>query len=62
VCGAGANASHVRTAGIAGICHRRRRRGHKPLPAFHDDLVQRRFVRDRPNTLWVNDITEHCTT
>jgi len=23
--------------------------------------VQRRFVADRPNTLWVTDITEHCT-
>ena len=32
MCGAGANASPVRTAGIAGICHRRRPRGHKPLP------------------------------
>ena len=33
----------------------------KSKPAFHDDLVQRRFVADRPNTLWVTDITEHCT-
>ena len=23
--------------------------------------MQRRFVADRPNTLWVTDITEHCT-
>ena len=33
----------------------------KSKPAFHADLVQRRFVADRPNTLWVTDITEHCT-
>ena len=33
----------------------------KSKPAFHDDLVQRRFVADRPNTLWVTDITEHRT-
>jgi len=33
----------------------------KSKPALHDDLVQRRFVADRPNTLWVTDITEHCT-
>ena len=33
----------------------------KSKPAIHDDLVQRRFVADRPNTLWVTDITEHCT-
>jgi hypothetical protein len=42
-CGAGANASHVRTAGIAGICHRRRRRGHKPLPG--DSFAGSRFER-----------------
>lgn len=40
-----------------------RRKGHrtKPLPATHDDLVERRFAVDRPNKLWVTDITEHPT-
>jgi transposase InsO family protein len=60
-CGRKRVARLMRTAGIAGICHRRKRRGHQALPACHDDLVQRRFVADRPNTLWVTDITEHLT-
>jgi putative transposase len=40
-----------------------RRKGHrtKPLPATHDDLVARKFAVDRPNKLWVSDITEHPT-
>ena len=40
-----------------------RRKGHRPrpLPATHDDLVERRFVVDAPNKLWVSDITEHPT-
>ena len=33
----------------------------KPGPAVHDDLVQRKFTADRPNTLWLTDITEHRT-
>jgi len=50
----------MRTAGIQGSY---RRRGHrrKPLPATHDDLVARQFHVDRPNKLWVCDITEHPT-
>jgi putative transposase len=28
----------------------------------HDDVVQRRFVADAPDRLWVTDITEHPTT
>ncbi len=40
-----------------------RRKGHRarPLPATHDDLVARKFCVDRPNKLWVTDITEHPT-
>lgn len=40
-----------------------RRKGHrrKPLPATHEDLVARQFNVDRPNRLWVTDITEHPT-
>src|SRR3712207_7139214 len=32
-----------------------------PAPAVHDDLVQRRFVAEAPDRLWVTDITEHFT-
>ena len=30
-------------------------------PDGHDDLVQRRFVADAPDRLWLTDITEHPT-
>jgi len=30
-------------------------------PPVHDDLVGRVFTADAPNTLWLNDITEHRT-
>lgn len=33
----------------------------RPGPAVHDDLVQRDFTADRPNQLWLTDITEHYT-
>lgn len=46
-------------AGIGGNTHRKRRK--HPLPAPHDDLVQRRFVADEPNRLWCTDVTEHPT-
>ncbi|BBF99329.1 MULTISPECIES: IS3 family transposase [Pseudonocardia] len=49
----------MRVAGIAGISHRRKRGRDRPLPAPHDDLVQRRFVADEPDQLWATDITEH---
>lgn len=50
----------MRTAGIRGSY---RRKGHrrKPLPPTQDDLVARQFTVDRPNRLWVTDITEHPT-
>jgi len=35
--------------------------GKRPGPAVHDDLVQRNFTADRPNAVWVTDITEHPT-
>ena len=28
---------------------------------MHDDLVQRNFTAERPNQLWLTDITEHGT-
>jgi transposase InsO family protein len=60
-CGRKRVARLMRTAGIAGICHRRKRGRDRPLPAPHDDLVQRRFVAEAPDQLWATDITEHPT-
>jgi putative transposase len=33
----------------------------KAGPPVHDDLVRRDFTADRPNQLWLTDITEHPT-
>lgn len=33
----------------------------RPQTATAEDLVDRRFARNEPNQLWVNDITEHPT-
>jgi putative transposase len=49
----------MRTAGLVG-CHRRRRRGltrRDPQAAPAPDLVQRAFIADQPDRLWVADIT-----
>src|SRR5699024_2692551 len=35
--------------------------GIRPGPAVHDDLVLRDFTAERPNQLWLTDITEHHT-
>ena len=40
---------------------KRGKNGKKPGPPVHDDLVQRHFVADAPNVLWLADITEHKT-
>jgi putative transposase len=40
---------------------RRRGKGGRPQPPVHDDLVKRDFTADRPNRLWLADITEHRT-
>lgn len=51
----------MRQAGIAGI-YRRRRRGctRRDLAAVpSDDLVNRQFDPERPDQLWVMDVTEH---
>jgi transposase InsO family protein len=61
-CGRKRVAHLMRVAGIAGISHRRKRGRGRPLPAPHDDLVQRRFVAEGPDQLWATDITEHPTT
>lgn len=49
----------MRLDGLAGVSHRRKRRGWKPDTATHDDLVKRRFSADRPDRLWFCDITQH---
>ncbi|WP_374208986.1 IS3 family transposase [Microbacterium sp. CIAB417] len=40
---------------------RARGKGRKAGPPVHDDLVQREFIADAPNRLWLTDITEHRT-
>ena len=39
----------------------RRSSGKTPGPAVHDDHVQRDFTAQRPDRVWVTDITEHPT-
>ena len=50
----------MRRAGLAGLSGRR---GWRRIPnmATAADLVDRRFTRDRPDQLWVTDVTEHPT-
>jgi transposase InsO family protein len=43
------------------VCKGRRGTGKMPGPAVHDDLVQPKFTAQRPNQVWVTDITEHPT-
>jgi putative transposase len=54
----------MRAAGIRGL-YVRRRRGctvRNPDAESAGDLVNRQFVADAPNRLWVTDITEHPPT
>jgi len=37
------------------------RKASKPGTPAHDDLVRREFTADRPNELWLSDLTEHRT-
>ncbi len=50
----------MRLAGVHGISGRPRSRRVAGV-ATAGDRVQRQFHRDRPDQLWVTDITEHCT-
>ena len=43
-CGRKRVARLMRAAQVAGISHRRKRGRHRPAPAPHEDLVQRRFI------------------
>lgn len=53
----------MRLAGLCGV-HRGKKRWttrRDPAAELNDDLVQRRFAVDRPDALWVGDVTEHPT-
>nr|WP_264081685.1 IS3 family transposase [Gandjariella thermophila] len=50
----------MRQAGLQGVYRRKHRRG-PAREATEDDLVNRQFTVDAPNTLWLTDITEHPT-
>jgi putative transposase len=53
----------MRAAGIQGL-YRRRRRGctvRDPAAEPASDLVNRNFMANQPNRLWITDITEHPT-
>lgn len=46
---------------VSVISKRGRGKGRRPGPAVHDDKVQRVFVANGPNEIWLTDITEHWT-
>ena len=45
----------MRADGLQDVCHRRKR-GHKPVLATHDDLVKRQFRAEGSDRLWLTDI------
>ena len=51
----------MRELGIKGLPGPKRRRKNLVNEATEEDLVQRNFTVDRPNVLWLTDITEHPT-
>jgi putative transposase len=51
----------MRELGIKGLPTRRRPKGARGAQVVSLDLVRRSFRRDRPNELWLTDITEHPT-
>ncbi|MFE3281331.1 IS3 family transposase [Nocardia sp. NPDC059239] len=52
----------MRERGLSGLPRKRRRKPSLLRLDTPSDLVQRRFTADRPNQLWVTDITEHPAT
>ena len=54
----------MRQAGLEGIYRRKKHftTRRDPKAALSDDLVNRQFTVDRPDVLWVGDVTEHPTT
>jgi transposase InsO family protein len=61
VVGHNAVESIMRELGIKGLPTRRRPKGRRLAQVVSLDLVRRSFRRDRPNELWMTDITEHPT-
>lgn len=59
VVGHNAVESIMRELGIKGLPTRRRPKGQRLAQVASLDLVRRSFRRDRPNELWLTDITEH---
>ena len=59
--GHNAVADIMRELGLKGLPTRRLPRGAKVSTVSSLDLVGRVFGRDRPNELWLTDITEHAT-
>jgi len=53
--------SIMKQLGIKGLPGPRRRVRNLVNEATEEDLVQRNFTVDRPNVLWLTDITEHPT-
>ena len=47
--------------GIWSVFAKKKGLSKKAGPPVHDDLVGRDFTADRPNALWLTDITEHRT-
>jgi putative transposase len=48
--------------GIWSVFAKKKGLSKKAGPPVHDDLVGRDFTAERPNALWLTDITEHRTT
>lgn len=46
---------------IWSVFSKKRGLNRKAGPPVHDDLVDRKFTADRPNEVWLTDITEHWT-
>ncbi len=61
VAGHNAVESIMRELGIKGLPTRRLPKGARVAQVTSLDLVRRSFRRDRPNELWMTDITEHPT-
>jgi putative transposase len=53
--------SIMRELGIKGLPGPKKRKKNLVNQATEEDLVQRNFTVDRPNALWLTDITEHPT-
>ena len=53
--------SIMRELGIHGLPGPKRHKKNLVNAATEEDLVQRNFTADAPNTLWLTDITEHPT-